>query len=269
MFDDEYISKMKRLDYELDALDCDGGVAVAFSGGIDSAFLLAYANEHLCGRVVAITVDSAFFPDSERHLAESYCADLGVEQYIIDVDVLGDDAIACNPKDRCYQCKRKLFTAILDKAWEVGRRNVVDGTNADDSSDDRPGMRALDEMEVRSPLKLAGLTKDDIRTLAHDMGIEIWDKPSSACLATRFPTGVRLVEERLQLVEDAEDLLHRLGFDQCRVRVDADSLTTARIEVEPERIGDMVKDPVRRDVVKGLRAIGFSHVALDLAGYGE
>ncbi len=269
MIDENYIPHMRRLDYELEALAHQGDLAIAFSGGIDSTFLLHYAHSLLGNKVKAFTASSAFFPESELAFSKEFCAENGIELHIEKIDILADPVIASNPKDRCYHCKRAIFERITDAAKLCGCAHVVDGTNVDDMDDYRPGLKALEELGVESPLKRAGLTKDDIRALSCAMGIEIWDKPAFACLATRFPYDTALVRDQLIAVEHAEQVLHDLGFVQCRVRVHGSDLDVARIEVEPERIADVMGEDVRRSIDSGLKALGFGRVSVDLAGYGR
>lgn len=269
MIDESYIGHLKCLDYELKALAYEGDLAVAFSGGIDSTFLLHYAHHLLGDKVKALTASSAFFPGSELAFTKEFCAENGIEQHIVRIDVLSDPVISRNPADRCYHCKRMIFERILEDAAALGCVHVVDGTNADDLDDDRPGIRALEELGVNSPLERAGFSKDDIRTLSHAMGIEIWDKPAFACLATRFPHGTNLVREQLLAVEQAEEVLHEMGFAQCRVRVHGCELDVARIEVEPDRVSDLLDEALRSSVNDRFRALGFSRVTVDLAGYGK
>lgn len=247
----------------------NGKLAIAFSGGVDSTFLLAFAHDLLGNRALALTAESPFFPDTESMFANEFCTEHGIEHHRIPIDVLDHPTIASNPPDRCYHCKHLIFTSLMEAVRGLGCAAVADGTNADDSYDDRPGMRALTELGVASPLRDAGLTKADIRTLSHELQLPTSDKPSFACLATRIPHGAAITEPTLRAVEQAEDVLHELGFEQCRVRVQPPALATARIEVLPQRIEDIAREPYRSVIDERLRAIGFEHVAVDLHGYAE
>ncbi len=191
--------------------------ALAFSGGVDSAYLL-YAAMHLGADVRAYYVKSAFQPQFELEDARRLAGQLSADLRILEVDVLTDSNIAENPCDRCYHCKKRIFAAIAQAAAEDGYQVLLDGTNASDEEGDRPGMRALRELEVRSPLRECGLTKETIRGLSKEAGLFTWDKPAYACLATRIPTGETITGEKLQAAEAAEDYLFTLGFTDFRVR---------------------------------------------------
>ena len=247
----------------------DGGVAVAFSGGVDSTFLAAVAHEVLGCRALAVTASSAFCPQDEADAASAFCQSLGMRHAMADVDVLGDLRIAANPADRCYLCKRVIFSEIARIAAEEGCATVADGTNVDDEADYRPGMKALRELGIASPLRTAGMTKADIRAASKEMGLPTWNKPSAACLASRIAYGERITAEKLARIDAAERLLHDAGFAQCRVRVHGPSAELARIEVPADHIDRLVSDQegVRTSVLAGLRGLGFSYVTLDLAGY--
>lgn len=191
--------------------------AVAFSGGTDSAYLL-YAAEAAGADVWAYYVKSAFQPQFELEDAKRLCAKLDVELKILTVDVLADKAVRENPADRCYHCKKLIFTTIAEAAEADGFALLLDGTNASDEEGDRPGMRALRELSVRSPLRECGLTKSEIRRLSKEAGLFTWEKPAYACLATRIPTGEEITAEKLESTEAAEDFLFSLGFTDFRVR---------------------------------------------------
>ena len=241
-----------------------GSVAVAFSGGVDSTFLLKAAHDVLGERAVAVTARSCFFPERESGEAESFCRENGIDQIVIEEDILGVDGIRENPPDRCYLCKRALFGRILQVARDRGIHAVAEGSNMDDTGDYRPGMKAIRELGVRSPLQEAGLYKSEIRELSRQLGLSTWEKPSYACLASRFVYGETIDEERLRMVDQAEKLLLGLGFRQMRVRVHG---TLARIELPPEEISRITEERTRGQIVEKLREYGFTYVTLDLQGY--
>ena len=240
-----------------------GSVLVAFSGGVDSALLLDVTHEVLGGRAVAATVRSCFFPERELVDAFSFCRERGIEHLVIDEDVLADEAIAANPVNRCYLCKKQVFSRLVSLAGERGLAAVVDGSNVDDAGDYRPGAQALGELGVRSPLAEAGFTKGEIRTLARERGIDLWDKPSLACLASRIAYDERITGEKLAKVDRAEELLRAAGIEQVRVRLHGD---IARIEVVPSEL-NMVLGLMRSGLSETMHGLGFTYVTLDLDGY--
>lgn len=191
--------------------------AIAFSGGVDSAYLL-YAGKESGADVMAYYVKSAFQPAFELRDAQRLCAELNMPLRVLELDILSHSEVAANPAKRCYFCKQAIFSAIAAAAKADGYTLLLDGTNASDAEDDRPGMKALRELSVRSPLRECGLTKDEIRRLSRDAGLFTWDKPAYACLATRIPTGEVITAEKLQATEQAEDFLFSLGFSDFRVR---------------------------------------------------
>jgi uncharacterized protein len=241
-----------------------GGLTVAFSGGVDSTYLLSVAHEVLGSKVLAATAASPAFPARELAEARAFCERLGVRHVVVNSRELEVPGYADNPPNRCYLCKKGLF----EELWEVARANglpvVADGSNKSDEGDYRPGLAALAEMGVRSPLREAGLFKDEIRALSHELGLPTWDKPSFACLSSRFPYGERITEERLAMVDAAEQFLLDEGFRQVRVRLHG---KTARIEVPADDLDRLLARPVRERVDARLRELGFTHVAADLAGY--
>lgn len=239
-----------------------GSAAVAFSGGVDSTYLLAVAYEVLKDRAVAVTVRSSVIPEREFSQAREFCEKLGIRQIVIDADVFEVEGFAQNPPDRCYHCKKHIFTGIAEAAAELGITYVCDGTNADDTDDYRPGMRALAELGIRSPLKEAGLTKKMIRERSRELGLPTWNHPSMACLASRFAYGETITEEGLRAVEKAEELLRTKDFAQYRVRVHGN---LARIEVMPEDMDRLLG--MSDEISAGLKALGFSYVTMDLRGY--
>lgn len=239
-------------------------VAVAFSAGVDSTLLLKAAHTALGDRVLAITGESISFPERESREAKMFCESLGIRQVTVTIDQMAIPGFADNTPDRCYVCKKELFTAFVRAAAENGFSQLVEGSNLDDLSDYRPGMRAIRELGVRSPLQEVGLTKQEIRKLSDTLGLPTWSKPSFACLATRFPYGVPITADKLNAVDRAEQLLLDLGFKQVRVRVHGD---IARIEIEPDQIPRMIEPDISQQVVAALHALGFLYVALELDGY--
>lgn len=241
-----------------------GSLAVGFSGGVDSAFLLAAAHEALGDSLIAVTARSHFVPESDLDEAIAFCKERGIRHFIVDLDPLANDTIRSNPADRCYHCKKIEFGAIMDKAREHGIEYVADGSNADDRNDYRPGARAVGELGIVSPLQEAGLTKAEIRELSKSMGLPTWKKPSAACLASRIPYGEELTREKLARVDAAESFIRSLGFTNLRVRSHGD---LARIELAPEETGRMADDDLRKTVSAKLKELGFTYVTVDLEGY--
>jgi uncharacterized protein len=241
-----------------------GRMAIAFSGGVDSTFLLQVAHEALGDGAIAITARMPALPEHELGQARRFCEERGIHQVLVDVDLLSIPGFRENPPDRCYICKRGIFNQLLQVARAEGCPIVADGSNADDAADYRPGTRALREMDVASPLQEAGLTKAEIRALSREMGLPTWDKPSAACLASRFAYGEEISREGLARVETAEDFLHECGFKQVRVRVHGD---IARIEVAPPLIAQLAGDPLRTRVARTLQDLGFRYITIDATGY--
>ena len=239
-------------------------VAVAFSGGVDSALLVRAAYTVLGDKALAITAKDAAMPDADLEEAIAYCSSLGIRHSVIDVDPLQVDAYRHSAPDRCYHCKKYIFGEIRREAARNGIDLIAEGSNMDDLDDYRPGARAIRELGVLSPLREAGLYKSEIRELASIFSIPMWNKPAAACLATRFAYGETLTVERLRNVGRAEAFLHENGFRQCRVRVHGD---LARIEVEPEDITRLMDEPLRTATYDELKGLGFAYVSLDLKGY--
>lgn len=232
-------------------------VALAFSGGVDSAFLLRAAL-NAGADVTAYYVKSAFQPEFELNDAKRLAAELGAKMRLIDLDVLCDAEITANPANRCYYCKKRIFTAIAEAARSDGYDVLIDGTNASDDAADRPGIRALQELSVRSPLRECGITKAEVRNLSRKAGLFTWDKPAYACLATRIPTGETITAEKLQKTERAEAFLERLGFRDFRVRL-LDG--NAKLQVRAEQLPLLLEK--REKIIAGL-APDYQSVLLDL-----
>lgn len=239
-----------------------GSVAVAFSSGVDSTFLLKVAHDVLGERAIAVTARSCSFPARELNEAIAFCQAEGVEQVVVDSEELSIEGFSQNPKNRCYLCKSELLTKILAVAAGHGIAYVAEGSNMDDNGDYRPGLMAVAELGIKSPLRQAKLTKADIRALSHEMGLPTWDKQSFACLASRFVYGETITEKKLGMVDQAEQRLLDLGLRQVRVRVHGD---VARIEVLPEDFPRLIAHAAELD--EQLRALGFAYVAMDLGGY--
>ena len=237
--------------------------AVAFSGGVDSAYLLAEARRILGGgNVLAVTAVSPVFPEREREEAKRLCGLLDVRQIEVAVELLELEAFKENPKDRCYSCKYAIMSAMKRAAEREGFSILLEGSNADDAGDFRPGLAAIRELGIGSPLMDAGLTKKEIRERAREMGLPVWNKPSSACLASRIAYGEEITEEKVKAVEKAEEYLRSLGLCQLRVRVHEG---IARIETEKARMGLLLENRV--EITEKLHALGFRYVTADLDGF--
>lgn len=241
-----------------------GSLAVGFSGGVDSTFLLKVAHDVLGERAIAITCCSGTFSSREKNEADAFCKKEGILQVVCYTDELLIPEFAENPKDRCYHCKKEIFSNIINLALEHDIEYVAEGSNMDDLGDYRPGLRAISELGVTSPLRSVGLYKDEIRFLSKNMGLLTWSKPSFACLASRFVYGERITKEKLHMVEQAEELLREKGFSQFRVRMHGN---LARIEVLPQDMQLLLQEDFRLLIHDKLKKIGFDYISLDLKGY--
>lgn len=241
-----------------------GSVVVAFSGGVDSAFLLYAAKEALGDSVLAVTASSCSFPARELNEARAFCREHGIRHEVVLSEELEIEGFSHNPKNRCYLCKRELFEKIRRIAGREGMQEIVEGSNLDDNGDYRPGLMAVAELGVKSPLRELGFSKEQIRLLSKYLGLPTWNKPSFACLSSRFPYGEEINEKKLHMVDKAEQLLLDLGFHQLRVRLH-DSI--ARIELMPSEFGKFMEEQIRLQVYREFKKIGFSYVTLDVLGY--
>ena len=239
-----------------------GSVAVAFSSGVDSTFLLKVAHDALGDNVIAVTAQSCSFPKRELEEAKAFCRAEGIRHFIVESEELQIEGFSHNPKNRCYLCKHELFEKIIALAKENGIRYVAEGSNMDDNGDYRPGLQAVAELEVKSPLRHAELTKQEIREYSHQLGLPTWDKQSFACLSSRFVYGEEITEKKLGMVDKAEQLLLDLGFHQLRVRIHG---TIARIEVLPDEFAKLLEH--REQIVTAFKSYGFTYVTMDLQGY--
>ncbi|MCD4669991.1 MAG: ATP-dependent sacrificial sulfur transferase LarE [Actinomycetia bacterium] len=252
------INRLKEILREL------GSFAIAFSGGVDSTFLLAVASKLSGIDIMAITASSPMSAYREIKEARETTVRLKVKHTIIKMDLLESPSLKANPPERCYICKKILFTKFLNLAEKQGLRYLTDGTNHDDLKAYRPGLRALKELGARSPLAEAGFTKEDIRRYSKIMGLPAWDAPPLACLATRIPYNEEITAAKLKMIDRAEEFIRSLGFRQVRVRY---HYPIARIELDPADISRLIELPMRKKTVKRLKAIGFGHIAIDMEGY--
>ena len=241
-----------------------GSVAVAFSSGVDSTFLLYAAKEALGERVIAVTAQSCSFPQRELQEAIAFCRQQGIRHFLCESEELEIEGFSHNPRNRCYLCKHELFEKIQGIARQQGIAVIAEGSNLDDNGDYRPGLQAVAELGIQSPLRSIGFTKDDIRALSRHLGLPTWNKQSFACLSSRFVYGETISKEKLGMVDRAEQLLLDLGFHQVRVRIHG---SMARIEILPEEFPRLIADGVRQQVATSFREFGFTYVTMDLTGY--
>lgn len=253
-----------KLDNLYNILSEMGSILLAYSGGVDSTFLLKVAREELGDKVIAVTIKSEIHPLSEITVAKKMAQQFKVKHLINNIEILSKKEFTSNPKERCYICKKELFNRISELAKELNLNFVVDGSNYDDLGDYRPGMKAIRELKIRSPLQEALLTKDDIRFLSKEMNLPTWDKPSNSCLATRVPYGEEITLEKLKRIEEAEDFIHNLGIEQVRVRHYSN---LAKIEVREKDMLFLMKKDWREKIIIKLKQLGFIYITLDLQGY--
>ncbi|HHJ00914.1 MAG TPA: ATP-dependent sacrificial sulfur transferase LarE [Candidatus Aerophobetes bacterium] len=239
-----------------------GRVVIAFSGGVDSTFLVKVAYEVLGKNVIAVTAASSTYPKTELEEAKRLARLIGVRHIIVNSEETEVENFKQNPPNRCYYCKKELFSKLKEIAKKEKINYVLDGTNYDDLTDFRPGMKALRELNIISPLKDVKLTKEDIRNLSKLMNLDTWDKPACACLASRFPYGIRITKERLDRVEKAENVIRNLGIRQLRVRYHNE---IARIEVNKKDMQLLLEHS--DSIVKKFKELGFIYVTLDMEGY--
>jgi uncharacterized protein len=239
-----------------------GSVAIAFSSGVDSTFLLKVAHDVLNDRCIAVTARSCSFPRRELNEAACFCRHENIRHLIIDSEELDIEGFSHNPKNRCYLCKRELFEKITVIAKKEGLAAIAEGSNTDDNGDYRPGLQAVAELDIKSPLRYCNLSKDDIRALSRDLGLPTWDKQSFACLSSRFVYGETISEEKLSMVDQAEQLMLDLGFHQLRVRIH-DKM--ARLEILPEEFEKLLA--YRQEINSAFKNYGFTYVTMDLQGY--
>lgn len=237
-------------------------VVVAFSSGVDSTFLLKVAHDTLLDKVIAVTASSCSFPKRELNEAIAFCQRENISHIIFDSEELDIEGFSHNPINRCYLCKKELFEKIKNIAKEYHIKNIIEGSNLDDMGDYRPGLQAIAELDIKSPLRKVGFSKEEIRILSKELGLPTWNKQSFACLSSRFVYGEEITEEKLLMVDQAEQLLLDKGFHQVRVRIHD---RMARIEIRPSEFQKLMDD--RIDIVKQFKLIGFTYITLDLIGY--
>ena len=258
---DELQERLTELKKYIEGL---GSLAVGFSGGVDSSFLLVVAHEVLGDRAIAVTGVDASVPERELTEAKEFCEKYGIHQITCSWDPMQEESYRKNSPDRCYFCKKGIFSEIKRVAKEYGIEYVAEGSNMDDLGDYRPGLRAVEELSVKSPLREVGLYKSDIRNISKAMGLPTWSKPAYACLASRFVYGEEITEEKLHMIDQAEQFLIEHGFYEERVRIHGN---IARIEVPAKDIPRLAEDDMREVVYKKFKDIGFLFVTLDMHGY--
>lgn len=256
-------SVVRKFDNLLSFLCLAGPAVLAYSGGVDSAFLMK-AMKVAGARFLAVTAFSQTMPEKDFHHAVLFAKEISIEHLVIHTDELLNESFVSNPPDRCFFCKEELFRKLREIAEGKNYEHLFDGTNTDDLSDYRPGMKAAALYNVRSPLAENGFSKNDIRRMSRELGLSTWDRPSSPCLSSRFPYGRRITISGLKQVEKAEEFLRELGLQELRVRNHGD---LARIEVSVKDINILLEPQIRKKITEALRDVGFSFVSLDLEGY--
>jgi len=259
--EEELIKKYDKLKQMLKGF---GKVAVSFSSGVDSTFLLYAAKEALGDNVIAVTAKSCSFPKRELNETKEFCKTHNIRHFIFESEELNIEGFSQNPKNRCYLCKHELFEKIIKIAAGEGIDVILEGSNLDDEGDYRPGLQAVAELGIKSPLRSIGFTKEDIRALSRHFGLPTWDKQSFACLSSRFVYGETITKEKLEMVDKAEQLLLDLGFHQVRVRIHGNM---ARIEVMPAEFSKFIDEEIRNQITSSLKSFGFSYITMDLIGY--
>ena len=254
----EKFEKLKNYLFSLES------VVVAFSSGVDSTFLLKTAHDVLGDKVIAVTAESCSFPKRELNEAKLFCQKEGIKHIVVESEELEIDGFCKNPVNRCYLCKKELFEKITEIAKENNIKNIVEGSNIDDNGDYRPGLQAVSELNIKSPLRYAELNKNEIRELSKKLELNTWDKQSFACLSSRFVYGEEITKEKLSMVDKAEQLLLDLGFHQLRVRIHG---TIARIEVLPDEFPKLIEEKNRLKIVTEFEKYGFTYISMDLKGY--
>ena len=253
--------KFEKLKNYLSSLE---SVVVAFSSGVDSTFLLKTAHDVLGDKVIAVTAESCSFPKRELNEAKLFCQKEGIKHIVVESEELEIDGFCKNPVNRCYLCKKELFEKITEIAKENNIKNIVEGSNIDDNGDYRPGLQAVSELNIKSPLRYAELNKNEIRELSKKLELNTWDKQSFACLSSRFVYGEEITKEKLSMGDKAEQLLLDLGFHQLRVRIHG---TIARIEVLPDEFPKLIEEKNRLKIVTEFEKYGFTYISMDLKGY--
>jgi uncharacterized protein len=253
-----------KIEYLTKQLNGMGKIALAFSGGVDSTFLLAMAKQAGPEKLLAITVASQFFTKEEKRLAKKLADTMGVAHICLDLDILGEARVVDNTPQRCYFCKTQIFSLVRETAVKHGIDNFLHAVNVDDLKDYRPGLGAAKELGFTAPLVEAGFSKKEIRACLRQMGLETWNLPSQSCLATRIPYYDLITREKLGMIDRGESFLRKLGFHDFRVRCHGNM---ARIEMDPEGFSSLMDEDTRRTISRGLKKIGFEYVACDLDGY--